>query len=86
MRSKGENPGERVRPQAKGGRKNAVENLRMSAVAAKPIPARVPIKQNSQLGVFVFSAIRERTLEKGFDHKRKADFRAPVSLANVDVG
>ena len=30
---------------------------------------------------FVFSAIRERTLEKGFDHKRKADFRTPVSIS-----
>ena len=54
----------------------------MSAVAAKPIPVRVPKQKSSRVGVFfVFSAVRERTLEEGFDHKRKADFRTPVSTS-----
>ena len=50
-------------------------------------PVRVQKQKSSRVGVFfVFSAIRERTLEEGFDHKRKADFRTPVSLANERRG
>lgn len=50
-------------------------------------PVRVPILKKLPNGsFFVFSAVRERTMEKGFDHKRKADFRTPVSLANERRG
>ena len=59
----------------------------MSAVAAEPIPVRVPKQKSSRLGVFfVFSAIRDRTLEKGFDHKRKADVSMPVATGNERSG
>ena len=63
----------------------------MSAVAAQPISASPPIVVQKALvtqGFFVvslqtFSPLpASRTLGEEFDHKRKADFRTPVSLAN----
>ena len=63
----------------------------MSAVAAQPISASPPIVVQKALvtqGFFVvslqtFSPLpASRTLGEEFDHKRKADFRTPVSFAN----
>ena len=48
--------------------------------------SRTIIKKLPNGSFFVFSAVRERTLEEWFDHKRKADFRTPVSLANERRG
>ena len=63
----------------------------MSAVAAQPISASPPIVVQKALvtqGFFVvslqtFSPLpASRTLGEEFDHKRKADFRTPMSFAN----
>ena len=67
----------------------------MSVVAAQPISASPPIVVQKALdcqGFFVvslqtFSPLpASRTLGEEFDHKRKADFRTPVSLANECSG
>ena len=48
--------------------------------------ARTKTKKLPNGSFFVFSAIRERTLEEGFDHKRKADVSMPVATGNECSG